>query len=103
MKNKIENQKAILEIMIKMYCNKKHKTKEGLCEECGVLFEYAIERLENCKFGENKTSCGMCKVHCYKEDMRDEIRKVMKFSGPRMILYHPKALIKHGIESIKDK
>lgn len=46
---------------------------------------------------ENKTTCSRCKVHCYKKDMREKIRAVMKFSGPRLIIYNPIELIKHAI------
>ena len=30
---------------------------------------------------EQKTFCANCKVHCYKPEMREQIRKVMRFSG----------------------
>ena len=34
---------------------------------------------------ETKTFCSNCRAHCYRLEMREEIRKVMRFSGPRMI------------------
>ena len=49
------------------------------------------------------TFCSNCKVHCYKPEMREKIREVMRFSGPRMILYHPIMAIRHVIESRKEK
>ena len=61
----------------------------GLCGECRELLEYSLARLEHCKFGNAKTKCHKCPVHCYRPDMRDRIRAVMRFSGPRMLLYHP--------------
>ena len=27
--------------------------------------------------------------------MRDKIREIMRYSGPRMLLYHPLLLVKH--------
>ena len=48
---------------------------------------------------ENKTFCSNCKVHCYKPDMREQIRRVMRYSGPRMIKTHPILAIRHLIES----
>ena len=33
----------------------------------------------------------------------EKIREVMRFSGPRMIFYHPYLAIKHVIESKKEK
>ena len=61
----------------------------GLCGECRELLEYSLARLEHCKFGNTKTKCHKCPVHCYRPDMREKIRTVMRFSGPRMLLYHP--------------
>lgn len=43
------------------------------------------------------------KVHCYKPAMREKIREVMRFSGPRMMLYHPVLAVSHVIESRKEK
>lgn len=37
------------------------------------------------------------------ENKREQIREVMRFSGPRMIMYHPIATIRHVIESKKEK
>ena len=61
----------------------------GLCGDCRELLEYSLARLEHCKFGNTKTKCHKCPVHCYRPDMREKIRTVMRFSGPRMLLYHP--------------
>ena len=76
--------------MIKKYCHGKHGTKgEELCEECRALTEYALFRLEKCPFKVNKKFCSFCKIHCYKPDMREKIKDVMKWAGPRMIFTHP--------------
>ena len=61
----------------------------GLCGDFRELLEYSLARLEHCKFGNAKTKCHKCPVHCYRPDMREKIRTVMRFSGPRMLLYHP--------------
>ena len=42
-----------------------------------------------------KTSCDACENHCYKPEMRERIRQVMRYSGPRMITKHPVAAIRH--------
>lgn len=99
----IEEQKEVIKLMITVYCNKNHKNSDTLCDECNELYTYACDRLDRCIFGEKKGSCGKCKIHCYKKDMRDKIKKVMKFSGPRMILYKPTYVIKHAIQSIRTK
>lgn len=42
-----------------------------------------------------KKNCNQCPNHCYAPDKREEIRAVMRFSGPRMLLVHPVAAIRH--------
>jgi len=80
--------------MITIYCAKKHRSQE-LCKECQELVEYSQERLSNCQFGNDKGSCKKCPIHCYKPEMRKRIRQVMRFSGPRLLLYRPIETIKH--------
>ena len=101
--NKREQEKEIVALMIRIYCKKQHGMKTGLCPECQALQEYAILRADKCPFMEAKTFCSNCKVHCYKKDMREKIREVMRFSGPRMIFYHPIMAIRHMIERKKEK
>jgi len=43
-------EKEIVELMISLYCNKKHKCKSELCEECKELLGYAHKKLTYCKF-----------------------------------------------------
>lgn len=100
---KREREKEMVSEMIALYCRKKHHTRGALCEECRQLEEYARLRSEKCPFMETKTFCSNCKVHCYKPDMRERIREVMRFSGPRMIFVHPTAAIRHVIETKKEK
>lgn len=101
--NKREKEKAIVSDMIRLYCRKKHGTKGALCGECEALDAYAKSRSDHCPFMETKTFCSNCRVHCYKPEMREKIRQVMRFSGPRMIFYHPVPAIRHVIESKKEK
>lgn len=80
--------------MIRLYC----KRKEGnstLCPECEQLIEYAKKRLTHCRYGENKKACRRCLTHCYNPDMRQRIREVMRYSGPRMIFFAPGEFFKH--------
>ncbi|WP_373125629.1 nitrous oxide-stimulated promoter family protein [Bacteroides sp. HPS0048] len=93
-KNRIDREKRIVELMIRLYCRKKEKNK-CLCLQCEELLRYAHARLDHCPFGGNKSSCKQCTVHCYKPVMRERMRQVMRFSGPRMLLYAPWEAIKH--------
>lgn len=99
---KREREKAIVSEMILLYCRKNHKNGKKLCDDCAALDMYARERSDKCPFMENKTFCSRCKVHCYKPEMREKIRTVMRFSGPRMIFYHPIMAIRHAIEMKKE-
>lgn len=100
---KRQQEKETVSLMIALYCHKKHGTKRELCADCAKLNEYAILRSDHCPFMETKTFCSNCKVHCYKPEMREKIREVMRFSGPRMILYHPVMALRHVVETKKEK
>lgn len=100
---KRDREKQTVSQMIALYCKKQHHTKQGLCPECTALERYARQRSDRCPFMETKTFCSNCRVHCYKPEMRQKIREVMRFSGPRMLLYHPVMAIRHVIESKKEK
>ena len=101
--SKREREKETVSYMIALYCRKQHGGKKELCPECKELLEYARLRSDKCPFMETKTFCSNCKVHCYKPEMREKIRKVMRFSGPRMIVTHPVMAMRHVIESKKEK
>lgn len=98
-----EREKRMVSLMISLYCHKNHGTHGEICPDCRELRDYAMLRSDQCPFMETKTFCSNCKVHCYKAEMREKIREVMRFSGPRMLLYHPLMAIRHRIESNKEK
>ena len=100
---KREQEKKVVSEMIALYCHKNHHTKDGLCQECAALEQYAHTRSDHCPFMENKTFCSNCKVHCYAPDKREQIRKVMRFSGPRMLFVHPVMAIRHMVLSLTEK
>ncbi len=100
--SKREREKKVVSQMIALYCRKNHRSKT-LCPECAALDAYARQRSDRCPFMETKTFCSNCKAHCYKPEMREKIRQVMRFSGPRMLLYHPIMATRHVIESKKEK
>lgn len=65
------------------------------------LVEYALLRLQKCPFGEEKSTCQKCTVRCYKPEMRARICSVMRWLGPRMIVYHPIMAIRHLFAVVK--
>ncbi len=105
--NKIEQEKETIGFMIGLYCRKHHK-KEGkgkkeLCVECQELLDYTYLKIDRCPKMEEKTFCATCSIHCYPKVRRAQVREVMKWAGPRMILYNPRLAIKHVLDSRKNK
>jgi hypothetical protein len=80
--------------MIRLYCRLNHK-QEDTCNTCNELVEYAHQKLDKCIYTEEKPACKSCKVHCYSPIKRKEIQQIMRFSGPRMLLYAPLDFLKH--------
>jgi len=92
--SRIDREKRIVGAMIRIYCRGMGHG-ETLCEECSGLLDYSASRLGSCRFGEGKPFCSKCKVHCYKKGMRDRIREVMRYSGPRMVFKYPLVAMRH--------
>ena len=100
---KRQREKQMVSQMITLYCRRTHHTRGALCPDCAALNQYACARSDRCPFMETKTFCSNCRVHCYKPDMREKIRIVMRFSGPRMIFYRPVVAIRHVVETKREK
>ena len=100
---KREQEKRIVSLMIRTYCRGHHGTRQGLCPECQTLQEYALLRADRCPFIETKTFCSNCRVHCYKPAMREQIRAVMRWAGPRMLPVHPVLSIRHAAVTLRSK
>lgn len=90
-----EDEKRVVSKMIKIYCRAKHHESGKLCSECSELKIYVNERLEKCPFQDNKPTCNSCSIHCYKKDRRAQIKEVMRFAGPRMLIFSPIDAIIH--------
>lgn len=84
-----------IEAMIALYCRAHHKPHARLCLDCSELLQYAGKRLGHCPFQENKPTCGKCTIHCYKPELREAIRRVMRYAGPRMMFRHPIMALHH--------
>ncbi len=95
----IEREKETIRKMVEIYCWKVHKRKRGeLCPECKSLLDYAYKRLDSCPFGQEKPTCKKCPVHCYSPSMRKKVKEVMRFSGPRLLIYDPFGWLLHEIK-----
>ncbi len=96
----LNQERDTLQAMISLYCRGIHESDQ-LCEDCSELWDYAEERLDKCPFGVDKPTCQNCTVHCYKPEMRERVKEVMRYAGPRMIWHHPVMAIRHLINNKK--
>ena len=115
--NRIEREKQTVRRMIELYCRHRLKRRNSeshractngrvmtefdevkqdtMPDEYQHLAEFACRRLDHCKYGEQKTACKDCPTHCYAPKEREQIRKVMRWVGPRMFFYSPIDAIRH--------
>jgi hypothetical protein len=98
---RLDRERRTMRAMILMYCQDHHDAAEALCPECSDLYTYALARLEGCPYGEKKPACANCPIHCYKSDRREEVRRVMRYSGPRMLKRHPILAILHLLDGLR--
>ncbi len=89
---------ATLAAMFRIHCHDLHAEDDGLCEGCAALLAYATRRLDRCVFGDAKPTCAKCTVHCYSAAMREQVRAIMRYAGPRMLWRHPVLALRHTID-----
>lgn len=99
---RIARERETVAAMIRLTCADLHGGGDALCGECEALAEYARERLAKCPFQDGKTTCAKCPVHCYRPEMRERIRAVMRYAGPRMLLRHPIMTLCHLWDGRRD-
>ncbi len=98
---RINREKKTIAAMFSIYCRGKHEEQE-LCDDCRELLAYSEERLDSCPLQDKKTSCTKCLIHCYSQPMRDRVREVMRYSGPKMMAKHPYLAIMHLIDGKRE-
>lgn len=91
---RLEREKRTIAVMIAMYHRGVH-APGPLCPDCAALLEYALQRIEKCPSGADKPACANCDIHCYKPELREQVRTVMRYAGPRMLLRHPVLALLH--------
>src|SRR3972149_6715143 len=94
----LKRERHTIQVMIGIYCRGHHRPKEALCADCRALLDYALQRIEKCPFQADKPTCAKCTIHCYKPAMREQVRRVMRYAGPRMIIRHPLLALRHGLD-----
>ncbi|NUQ82333.1 MAG: nitrous oxide-stimulated promoter family protein [Bacteroidetes bacterium] len=93
--SRLDRERKTIRVMIALWCRGNHNRDLTECPDCTALFTYALNRISRCPFAGNKPTCAQCTVHCYRSDPREQIRKVMRYSGPRMLIYHPILTVRH--------
>lgn len=88
-KKKRRKEKEIVSLMIHLYCQKHKDINEF------ELKDYALMKIERCPMMATKTFCSQCSIHCYQKEKQKQIKKVMRYSGKRMLFYHPLLTMKH--------
>ena len=92
----------MMEAMIKIHCRDHHGSSATPCAECQGLLDYANVRLERCRFGAEKPTCAKCPVHCYQRTRREQVKAVMRYAGPRMLLEHPVMSLRHWLDGFRE-
>jgi hypothetical protein len=102
MNNRLKRERKTISAMISMYCSGRHSPDEGgLCPECAALEAYAIEKIDRCPFIDDKPVCQKCPAHCYRKELREQVRVVMRYAGPKMLLSHPVLTFFHMADGLK--
>lgn len=98
--DRLGRERYTIQVMIEIFCRDTHHISDALCIECQQLYGYAMQRIAACPYLADKPACGKCPIHCYKPAMREQIRRVMRHAGPRMVFSHPLLTIRHYIDAI---
>jgi len=102
--NKLYTEKRTVEVMITMYCTAHHtENNKELCFGCTNLLKYETLRIDKCVYGVSKPTCEKCPIHCYNKLSQEEIKKIMRYAGPKMIFRHPILSIKHLLRKLDSK
>lgn len=94
---RLRRENKTVAIMIEMHCRDCHGG-DDLCPDCATLVGYALRRVDGCPFGDEKPTCARCTVHCYRPEMREQIRAAMRYAGPRMTWRHPYLAAMHLLD-----
>jgi len=104
----IEDEVHLVDSMIDVYAAA-HWTGQPMSDteviDSEGLKAYTHKRIAQCRYRNEpeKPFCNVCPVHCYKPEMRRQIRIVMRYSGPRMLFRHPVLSLQHLIGTIRSK
>lgn len=99
---RLRREAKTIQVMTALYCRDLHHPPAGtLCADCQELQEYALQRLQRCPFQEDKSTCAKCRVHCYQPALRERVRVMMRYAGPRMLRRHPMLAVLHLLDGLR--
>jgi hypothetical protein len=99
-KTRLDRERHTIRVMIEIFCHGNGHATAALCADCQQLSAYAMQRMDKCPYQADKPTCAKCPIHCYKPAMREQVREVMRYAGPRMILSHPVLTAWHYADEI---
>jgi hypothetical protein len=95
-----------LAAMVRIHCRGRHRSEgpagEVPCAACRDLIAFAGFRLRRCPHGDLKPTCARCPIHCYLPARREQVREVMRYAGPRMLLRHPVLALRHWLDGFRE-
>ena len=60
-----------------------------------------IRASKNALTEEDKPTCANCPIHCYKPVRKEQVKRIMRYAGPRMLLRHPILAITHQLDGLR--
>jgi hypothetical protein len=98
----VEREKLTIRKMIAIYCRGNRHSSSGLCCDCDKLAGYAYQRIGACTYNHNaKPVCGLCPTNCFSQEMHRLFSRVMRYSGPRMMVRHPILTLAHFCDALR--
>ena len=101
---KREREAQMVSQMIALWCRGHHGGGHAV-EQAGHdgPVRVKLARIEHCPHMGTKTFCSACPSHCYRPAMREKIREIMRWSGPRMIRHRPITAVRHAMVTVQAK
>jgi hypothetical protein len=98
---RIRREQRTIDALLEIYCRYQHGGRGAPCPDCDRLREYAHRRLATCPFQQETPVCNRCEVHCYSQALRERLRDIMCYAGPRMPLRHPWLALRHWVDELR--
>ncbi|CAH0533075.1 hypothetical protein VST7929_00928 [Vibrio stylophorae] len=85
---RLRRERKTIDTMVRFYCHSLHRSG-SLCPDCESHLAYAMARLDQCRLGDQKPTCGRCAVSCYQAANRLAIQHIIRWAMPRLAWRYP--------------